>query len=415
MSILRIESMLKEIIGLDAESIGRGSIARAVQDRQRRCGIEDVQTYWEYLCASPSERQHLIDVVIVPETWFFRDHDAYAALKSIALTRHCAQPDVPMQLLSVPCASGEEPYSMAMALLDAGIPGDRFRVHGIDVSQRQVGRARDGFYGRSSFRGADLTFRDRHFTSDAVQYRIGDAVRAQVEFHHRSLFATDLALPVETFDIVWCRNLLIYFDRPTQDAGVQVLSRLLAADGLLFVGSSEAGAVTMHGYESAGLPMAFAFRKRSAQTLTERRETAPRSRPQRLDATRPMVRVQRLPPTAPAVVRPFVVPPVEVDPIAELRRAEQLADAGRFDEAAACCEAHLRRFGPSADALYLQALVYDASGREGEAEPIYRKVLYLNPQHREALVHLGLLLDRANRTSDAMVVRQRLRRLGSRA
>ena len=69
--------------------------------------------------------------------------------------------------------------------------------------------------------------------------------------------------------MVWCRNLLIYFDRPTQDAGVQVLGRLLAADGLLFVGSSEAGAVTIHGYESAGLPMAFAFRKRSAQAQSD--------------------------------------------------------------------------------------------------------------------------------------------------
>ena len=414
MSISRIESMLKEIIGLDAESIGRGAVERAVLDRRRRCGIADVHEYCEYLTASPSERQHLIDLVIVPETWFFRDHEAYAALKSIALNRLVAQPDVPMQLLSLPCASGEEPYSMAMALFDAGIPGDRFRVHGVDVSQRQVGRARNGLYGKSSFRGSDLTFRDRHFTSDGGQYRVGDAVRAQAELHHRSLFATELALPVETFDIVWCRNLLIYFDRPTQEAALQVLGRLLAPDGLLFVGSSEAGVMTMYGYESAGLPMAFAFRKRGAQPSADRPEMAQRSRPRRRDSTRPMARVQKLPPTSPAVVRPFVIPS-EVDPVTELRRAEQLADAGRFDEAAACCETYLRRFGPSADALYLQALVYDASGRETQAEPIYRKVLYLNPQHREALVHLGLLLDRANRPSDAMVVRQRLRRLGGTA
>jgi chemotaxis protein methyltransferase WspC len=414
MSVSRVESLLKDVIGLDAESIGRGAVARAAQDRQRRCGIEDIDAYWEYLCASPAERQHLIDSVIVPETWFFRDQEAFAALKSIALTRYLAQPDVPLRLLSLPCASGEEPYSIAMALQDAGVPANRYRVHGIDVSQRQIGRARTGLYGKSSFRGADLSFRDRYFTSEAGQHRVNDAIRAQVELHHRSLFAADLALPVEAFDIVWCRNLLIYFDRPTQDAAVQVLSRLLAADGLLFVGSSEAGAVTMHGYESAGLPMAFAFRKRGAQPSVDRPEP-PRSRFHRRDTARPMVRVQKLRPTSPAVVRPFPAPPEKVDPVTELRRVEQLADAGRFDEAATCCEAYLRRFGPSADALYLQALVYDASGRETQAEPIYRKVLYLNPQHREALVHLLLLLDRSNRPSDALVVRQRLRRLGGEA
>jgi chemotaxis protein methyltransferase WspC len=412
MSIARIESMLKDAIGLDAESIGRRAVERAVLDRQRRCGIADVDAYWDYLCASPSERQHLIDVVIVPETWFFRDREAFNALKSIALSRHRAQPDVAIRLLSLPCASGEEAYSMAMALLDAGIPADRFRVHGVDVSERQIGRARNGLYGKSAFRGTDLTIRNRHFASEAGHYRVGDAVRVQVEFHHRSLFAADLVLPVETFDIIWCRNLLIYFDRPTQDAAVQILSRFLAPDGVLFVGSSEAGAVTIHGYESAGLPMAFAFRKRGAQPPAGHPEDGLRSRSPRRETGRTMLRVQKMPPTSPGVVRPFVVPPKEVDPVTELRKAEQLADAGRFDEAAACCEAYLRRFGPSADALYLQALVYDASGREAEAEPIYRKALYLNPQHREALVHLGLLLDRCNRTSDAQVVRQRLRRLG---
>jgi chemotaxis protein methyltransferase WspC len=418
MPLAAIEAMLKDVIGLDVESIGRGAVARAVADRQHRCGIGDPQQYWEYLAASPAERQQLINNVIVPETWFFRDREAFTALTSLVFERLERRPDATVRLLSLPCASGEEVYSIAMTLLDANITANRFAIDGVDVSDRQVERARAGVYGKGSFRSEDLAFRQRHFTRDGDRYRVNDEVRDHVAFHHRSLFSADLALPSRSYDVIWCRNLLIYFDRQTQDAAVRILGSLLATDGLLFVGSSETAVIPSTEFESVRMPMAFAFRRRVPGAAAPRPVPAA-PQPRRLIAssasriTPPVAR--RTPPAA----RPIVVPPTAssvvstraADARTELEEIQQLADGGRFDEAATRCEAHLRRYRPSAEALHLQALISDASGRHMQAEKSYRKALYLEPGHREALLHLGLLLHRQGRTGDAIVIRERLQRL----
>ena len=91
--------------------------------------------------------------------------------------------------------------------------------------------------------------------------------------------------------------------------------------------------------------------------------------------------------------------------------AYRLADQGHFAEAAKLCDEHVRREGPSARAFYLLGLVRDASGNESDAESFYRKTLYLDPGHREALVHLALLLERKGNPSGAQVLRNRVRRL----
>jgi chemotaxis protein methyltransferase WspC len=91
--------------------------------------------------------------------------------------------------------------------------------------------------------------------------------------------------------------------------------------------------------------------------------------------------------------------------------AYRLADQGHFAEAARHCEVDLRAAGPSARAFYLLGLVRDASGNASDAETFYRKAIYLDPGHREALVHLALLMDREGRPDDAQVLRTRVRRL----
>jgi chemotaxis protein methyltransferase WspC len=96
--------------------------------------------------------------------------------------------------------------------------------------------------------------------------------------------------------------------------------------------------------------------------------------------------------------------------VSTLDDAQRLADQGRFDEAAARCEEHLKAHGPSAAGFYLLGLVRDANGRDAEAESCYRKALYLDPSHAETLVHLALLLDRRGDQAAAQRLRERARR-----
>ena len=411
------ENLLKQAMGLDVAAIGASAIHCAVQERLKACKLEDSRAYWEHVCASETELQELIDAVVVPETWFFRDREAFAALARMAHEDWLrAHPEDVLRLLSLPCSTGEEAYSIAMALLDADFAANRFRVDAVDISARALTRARSAVYGKNSFRGDDLQFRDRHFEATARGHRLSEAVRHQVQFHQGNLFARDLLPGAEFYDVIFCRNLLIYFDRTTQDRAIKVLERLLTAKGVLFVAPSETGLVLSHDFVSAKVPQAFAFRKAGAVP----REAKPN----------PAHTVKRalgrhsiaLPISQPCPTRTprahgaaISRTPASIDrrteTTADIEEATRLANQGRFVEAARICEEHLRQHGPSANAFHLMALVRDATGNQSDASDYYRKALYLDPNHYEALIHLAFLMEKQGNTAGALVLRNRARRL----
>ena len=412
----RFEQLLKETMGLDVASVGPAVIEHAVRERQRACHLKSARAYWERVQESGAELQRLIEAVVVPETWFFRDREAFAALGRLMYEESIrAVPERSLRLLSLPCSTGEEPYSMAMALLDSGVPMNRFRVDAIDISTRVLAHGRQGVYRNSSFRGDNLEFRDRHFSAAAGGHQVVDAVRQHVHFQQGNLLSAAFAPGVETYDVIFCRNMLIYFDRSTQARAVAILARLLTPRGFFFVGASETGVFLNTDLVSARIPMAFAFRKADGSPPEAKREAA-RSAAQ--PVTRRPVRW-----TA-AVVRPAreshrsavaAQPPPAIDRSFPRRtgidEAKQLADRGRFVEAALHCEEDVRQHGPSADAFHLLGLVCDAGGNHLDAGSYYRKALYLDPNHSEALMHLALLMEHQGRQTEAQVLRNRMKRL----
>jgi chemotaxis protein methyltransferase WspC len=414
-------------MGLNVSSIGSAAIARAVQERLSACKVGDLHGYQELLRESGTELQALIEAVVVPETWFFRDRHAFTALTRLVhqewLPTH---PEGVLSLLSLPCSTGEEPYSMTMALFDASVPASRFRVDAVDISARNLAQGVHAVYGRNSFRGDELGFRDRHFDATSGGYRLRENVRRQVRFEQGNLFAADLLPGVAIYDVIFCRNVLIYFDRPTQDRALVVLNRLLHAKGVLFVAPAETGLPGSHGLVSTNEPLAFAFRKGDVLPSVKRKAASPATRPalRRLAGHTgastssaaltggPVIRAGRAASATSAVASRTVVPAGRsTGPVADLAEATRLADQGHFVEAATCCEEHLRVSGPSATAFYLLALVRDATGNHSEAAAYYRKALYLDSNHYDAQIHLALLMEKQGDSAGAQVVRNRARRL----
>ncbi|MBJ2234163.1 hypothetical protein ALP43_04135 [Pseudomonas azotoformans] len=388
----RFFAFLKERIGLDVASVGEAIIERAVRQRCQSSQSPSAEAYWQHLQTSHDEQQALIEAVIVPETWFFRYPESFATLARLAQARLAEINQMrALRILSLPCSTGEEPYSIAMALLDAGLAPHQFKVQGMDVSPLSVERARRGVYGKNSFRGADLEFRDRHFTEDAGGYRIADRVREQVRLQVGNLLDPALLANEPTYDFVFCRNLLIYFDQPTQKQVFDVLKALTHVDGVLFIGPAEGSLLGRHGMRSIGVPQSFAF----SRHVEPAAPAAPVIKP--TPAPLPQRRAAPIPPKP----RPFSsvtphVPPVKAthtDAGDLLSQIATLANEGKSAEARAACERYLSSHPPAAQVFYWLGLLSDVAGSALEAQGYYRKALYLEPQHPQALMHLAALLE----------------------
>ncbi|AOJ77751.1 CheR family methyltransferase [Burkholderia ubonensis] len=266
---------LRRETGIDPESLGHDFLSRALTERvhalksdgerlpsaaRAPVTTEALRAYWARLHACADERRALIERFVVPETWFFREREAFATLVRLAVERLAAHPGRVVRVLSAPCSTGEEPFSAAMALLDAGLDPARFAIDAIDLSARAIEHARAGCYGRNVFRGTQTAFRTRFFTPTADGWLLDEQVRSRVQFRQANLMEACADTGVR-YDFVFCRNVLIYFERDAQDRVIRSLQRLLTDDGMLFVGPAETGVAMRHGMRSARIPLAFAFQR----------------------------------------------------------------------------------------------------------------------------------------------------------
>lgn len=389
--IEHIERLLKSRIGLDAESIGRSVIERAVRQRMAALAQSTLEDYWTGLGGSPREQQALVEAVVVPETWFFRYPESFSALASLAVERLVQLAGSrPLRLISLPCSSGEEPYSIAMTLLDAGLLPAQFHIDALDVSDKVLEQARRGLYGRNSFRGEQLAFRQRHFHQQADGYLLDTQAHDCVSLRTGNLLDPALFAGQTPYDFIFCRNLLIYFDRPTQVRVLELLKRQLQEGGTLFIGPAEASLASQNGLQAIGRQQTFAFRLAPPRPTPD--PVMPASAPRLRQAPMPVVR-----PGATVRPRPNPVAQKPVVPAPQARDTWQevaaLANAGRSDEARQRCEQHLQAQGPSAEGYYWLGLLSDVQGNAEQACVYYRKAIYLDPQHPEALTHLAAHLE----------------------
>ena len=384
-----IEDLLRLRTGLDVSAIGPESFQRLIRLRMKKAGVKDIGSYRHLVESSGSEWEELVESVVVTETCFFREREPFSAF--IHLFRSEWLPTHPVEtlhILSVPCASGEEPYSVAMTLADAGFPQNRFQIDGIDISRKALEQARRGVYRNNSFRGVDMTFRDRYFTRRENGFLLNPSLRQNVHLRYGNLLDDVAWNPGVRYDYIFCRNLLIYFDAVAQKRAFARLRLLLNPAGVLFVGPAEIPLALEMGFSNISIPRAFACR-----AWPECSELPLRSRTHSA--------------MLPAAEQGSVV--MRRAGSADLIDAGRLADEGKLKEAAEICHAYLRQHKASAHAYYLLGLVHDAD-RQPEASDYYHKALFLEPDHYETLWQLALMAQNNGELTRACALKQRAER-----
>ena len=435
-----IERLLAERIGLDPSSVGDGLISRGVHVRMTALGLRSRLDYERALIDRPDELQALVEEVVVPESWFFRDERPFAVLDQFAKSWLVDPSRPPLSALSLPCASGEEPYSIALTLLEAGLTTDRFRVDAVDVSARSIARAIAGVYGSNAFRGEASARRSSYFREQNGSFTLDLAVRSTVKFRLGNLLDPTLFADRGPFDVVFCRNVLIYLDDLSKARAFASLARLVADGGLLFLGHADRlELVDQSPFEPLPDKGCFAYRKRlmdsgpgpvtrrAGLALPTRRDrqgkpypteegraskVAGRAKPQ----PNPPPRVGReAEPTKPqASPAPPVEREAEARPNPLLDRASALADSGQYEAAGALVEQSLAEGHSSARGYFLLGMIAQAAGLRERAEGHYLKAIYLDPQHDEALLALALLARRRGDVAAEAGYRRRAERVRSR-
>ncbi|NQV34539.1 MAG: hypothetical protein HQ515_17725, partial [Phycisphaeraceae bacterium] len=198
---------LKETIGLDPETVGLPMVNRVIQKHMHRCGSRTSTEHLSLLRSSKEKSKELVELAVVNETWFMRQPEAFRYIKE----KLCTNKNNLLRTLSLGCATGEEPYSLAMTLLDAGLTAEQFTIDALDISETSLQIAKTGQYREKSFSKAiDSTFRDTHFTASDEHYKIKPATRNCVNFIYGNVLDLASALTAPSYDIILCRHVIIY-------------------------------------------------------------------------------------------------------------------------------------------------------------------------------------------------------------
>ena len=222
-------------------------LERRIERRMRELAVRSFAAYHLELRAAPAgdgELGRLIDEVTTNETYFFRERRQLTALVGEilpeTLLRRRGEGGGPINVWSAGCASGEEPYSIVILALEAGLdPGVDLRVYASDISRRMLQRARQGTYRENAFRETEPNLRSRYFAEKDGLWRISDDVKKHVDFVHVNLLDRSKVALLPALDVILCRNVLIYFDAETKRRVISTYEEKLRPGGHLLLGHSE--------------------------------------------------------------------------------------------------------------------------------------------------------------------------------
>jgi chemotaxis protein methyltransferase CheR len=188
----------------------------------------------------PATRKSIVEALTTNETSWFRDQEPFAVLREVVVPEMKASRPGPQSLRvwSAACSSGQETYSLALTLQEVVPPGWNYEILGTDISTEMLARAQAGRFSQLEMnRGLPATMLVKYFEREGAHWQVSPALRRNISFRMVNLATTLPIMPA--FDVIFLRNVLIYFDVETKRAVLRRIRSLLRPDGWLFLGSAE--------------------------------------------------------------------------------------------------------------------------------------------------------------------------------
>ena len=265
-----LTDLIEERFGLAFQGIRREILESKLKPRLRELHLTTVRDYYQYLRFHPdreSELARLPAMVTNNETYFFREtHQFDLLVNHVIPERRAALRGRPFRVLSAGCSSGEEPYSLSIALHNAGIAlaGISWEIDACDLNVERIARAQEALYPESSLRACDADARRKYFTVEPGGFRLRERYRANVRLFPTNLMAPHGALGWSVYDVVLCRNMLIYVSEEAFSQVIGLFARSLLPGGYLLLGHSESLLDRKTAFAPAMVNGAVVYRKQEA-------------------------------------------------------------------------------------------------------------------------------------------------------
>lgn len=383
-------------LGINADLLPAPFLRNVLQRRSSGLGLSSVEYVARLRGATGrTELETVASAVTVTESYFFRHREQLLAFLDFIRGRGS------LRILSAGCAAGEEIYSLAILLREAGLDAT---LVAFDVNAEALARAREGKYTAWSLRDTDTATRSRWFSPEGERYRLHREVRESVTFHWGNLLDPRLPFWGDSWDVIFCRNVLMYFPPAITRQLVSRMTGALRPDGALFLGHAETLRGLSDRFELCQRGLAFYYR------LLPPDRPAPSVRPAQRAAASRQNRLDRH-----EQERPCAAPEPDSPPaLDELLRAENyvaalqalpatdeestaaarcllLALCGRWDEAEQASRELQKRCPTSPAAFYTAGLCSEARGDSGQALDFYERAASLGPTLSMPHVHIGML------------------------
>lgn len=240
-----IRDLIYNHCGLYFDNENKYLLDKRLSRRVTHHNLGGFREYYQFLRYNPQRAEELsdiMDILTTNETYFFREGFQLKAFTDEILPdlMRLREKERTLRIWSAGCSTGEEPYTIAMLMLEMGcFHGWQIEIVGSDISQRVVQQARKGVYGQGSFRSTEEHYLRRYFTKTPEGYRVCDRVRELVTISHMNLFDTSRLVLLGKMDLIFCRNVIIYFDIPAKKRVIESFHSMLRNGGYLLLGHSE--------------------------------------------------------------------------------------------------------------------------------------------------------------------------------
>jgi len=240
-----IRDLIYNHCGLFFDSDSKYLLDRRLFQRLAHHNLSGFREYYQFLKYDRKKEEEIsdiMDLLTTNETYFFREAFQLRAFTDEILPElmQLKQRERTLRIWSAGCSTGEEPYTIAMLMLELDcFQGWRIEIVGSDISQRVVQHARKGVYGKSSFRATEERYLKRFFTETEGGHRICDEVRERVTISQMNLFDANRLALLGKMDVIFCRNVIIYFDLASKKRVIESFHNSLRGGGYLLLGHSE--------------------------------------------------------------------------------------------------------------------------------------------------------------------------------